>query len=436
MAIFGSAYAIDMTKLKFLASVGQALECGCYYPETEVQELNYYSESSGVATEYMATGLVEVEWDEFGNYVSSSGYLDGFTYQKYVVSSLPAPLVVWYLYDTYITVEEFETSSTLERLQILFSGEDEIAGSYFSDKLYGFAGDDWIDAWYGNDIIDGGAGADLMNGGKGNDTFYVDDLGDLAVERDGGGTDKVFTSVSYTLKAQYVENLTLTGSDDINATGNKLANTILGNAGSNVINGMRGADLMTGGAGDDSYFVDNVGDVVAELADEGHDTVNSTISFSLVGLEVEDLALLGSSSINGTGNGFANSITGNSGGTNILNGLEGNDTLTGGGGADRFVFTTALGIDNIDVITDFYAPRDSIRIDNAIFVGLTEGLLLPDQFKDIATGPADETDRILYDSTTGALFFDQDGTGTDYEAVQFATIANLEPLTYRDFLVI
>lgn len=398
--------------------------------------MNYYSDSKSLMNEYTALGLLDVQWDEFGNYVSSTGYLDGFTYQKYVMSSIPVPVSVWYLYDTYITVEDFDTSSRLERLKILFAGEDDIAGSYFNDKLYGFDGNDRIDAWYGNDIIDGGAGADLMIGGKGNDTYYVDDLGDLAVERDGGGTDKVFSSVSYTLKAQYIEKLTLTGVDDINATGNKLANTIVGNAGSNVINGMKGADLMSGGAGNDSFFVDNTGDVVIELADEGHDTVNSTISFSLVGLEVEDLALIGTSSINGTGNALANSISGNSGSTNILNGLEGNDTLTGGGGADRFVFTAALGPDNVDVITDFYAPKDSIRIDNAIFVGLTEGLLLPDQFKDIATGAPDETDRILYDSTTGALFFDQDGSGTDYEAVQFAAIQNLETLTYRDFLVI
>lgn len=117
--------------------------------------------------------------------------------------------------------------------------------------------------------------------------------------------------------------------------------------------------------------------------------------------------------------------------------MEGNDVLTGGAGGDRFVFSTALGAGNIDTITDFFAPQDSIRLDHTVFTGLTAGALIaPDQFKDIAMAAAEADDRILYDSATGALFFDQDGSGTDYDAIQFALIENKEILSYRDFLVI
>ncbi|MGI4718893.1 MAG: VCBS domain-containing protein [Janthinobacterium lividum] len=139
------------------------------------------------------------------------------------------------------------------------------------------------------------------------------------------------SSTSTTLDSS-TDNLTLTGTADINGTGNSRNNVITGNAGANVLNGMSGADTLIGGAGNDTYVVDNVGDVVVEKQDEGIDTVQSTVDYTLSG-NVEHLTLTGTRSIDGSGNALDNTITGNNG-SNVLSGGAGNDVLVGNGGND------------------------------------------------------------------------------------------------------
>ena len=187
-----------------------------------------------------------------------------------------------------------------------------------------------------DNVLNGGAGADTMIGGLGNDTYYVDHANDVVSETSvSGGIDTVISGVSRTL-GNYQENLTLSGTAAINATGNSLANTLTGNSAANVLNGGAGADTMIGGLGNDTYYVDHANDVVSETSGNGGiDIVISSVSRTL-GNYQENLTLSGTAAINGTGNTLANTLTGNSA-ANVLDGGAGNDILSGGAGNDRLV---------------------------------------------------------------------------------------------------
>ena len=121
----------------------------------------------------------------------------------------------------------------------------------------------------------------------------------------------------------------LSGSAHLTGIGNGLANSMTGNAGNNILNGGAGADTMSGGAGNDIYIVDVTGDRVVEAAGGGTDAVRTTVSHTLAA-NVENLVLNGNAHLNGTGNGLANSVTGNAG----------NNVLNGGLGADSLLYTS------------------------------------------------------------------------------------------------
>jgi Ca2+-binding RTX toxin-like protein len=242
---------------------------------------------------------------------------------------------------------------------------NRITGNSGDNILIGGGGDDTLDGKAGDDTLDGGDGTDILIGGLGNDLYIVGDTTDTIVEEMGGGIDTVVSNDTFTL-SNNLENLVLNGTGDINGTGDAAANSIIGNSGNNILTGGAGNDTLEGGAGDDTldggvgndvargdagddtYIIDNISDTVVENAEEGIDLVNSSVSFTL-GANVENLTLIGSANINGTGNALANSITGNSGnntlnsgaGNDVLDGGSGSDTMLGGTGDDTYFFDAA-----------------------------------------------------------------------------------------------
>ena len=168
----------------------------------------------------------------------------------------------------------------------------------------------------------------------------VDSLTDIVTENANEGTDTVETAITYALGGN-VENLTLTGAGAVDGTGNTLDNTLVGNsaantlvggAGNDRLVGGAGADTLQGGTGNDTYVVDLASDIVTENLDEGIDTIETDITYTL-GANVENLTLTGAAAIDGTGNALDNVITGNDA-ANTLVGGAGDDRLVGGAGAD------------------------------------------------------------------------------------------------------
>jgi Ca2+-binding RTX toxin-like protein len=223
----------------------------------------------------------------------------------------------------------YTLTANVEDGQLLGTSDLFLVGNSLDNVLTGNSG---------NNILNGQEGADIMAGGAGNDTYFVDNLGDVIIENGTSLTeiDTVLSSLAnYTLGAN-LENLTLRFADNINGTGNALNNVITGNAGDNILDGGAGADRMIGGLGNDTYVVDNVGDVVVEtstLANE-IDTVRSSINYSL-GANLENIVLTGTANLNANGNALNNVMTGNSG-NNVLNGGAGLDTMIGGDGDDTY----------------------------------------------------------------------------------------------------
>ncbi len=315
-----------------------------------------------------------------------------------------------------------------------------ITGNTGANTLYGFDG---------NDYLDGSTGADTLFGANGDDTYVVDNVNDITVEGSPtGGIDTVLSSIDRNLNANF-ENLTLTGTAQYGygnvlnnvMTGNASTNNLYGFDGNDTLDGGAGADLMFGANGNDTYIVDNTGDVTSEASPSGGiDTVISSVTRNLTA-NLENLTLSGTADITGSGNALNNVIIGNSGantlygldGADTLNGGLGADTLQGGTGADSYVFSTALGGGNIDSVVGFSVVDDTIVLSNAIFTGLAIGTLAAGAFR-IGAAAADADDRIIYNSTTGALFFDADGNGGG-AAVQFATLTAGLALTNNDFIV-
>ena len=210
---------------------------------------------------------------------------------------------------------------------------------------------------------------------------------------------------------------------------------------------------MTGGNGNDKYYIDNAADVLHEGASEGTlDIAYTSVSYTLgAGVYVERLYATSSAGLTLQGNELVNAIFGGAGndtliggaGADTLTGNAGNDRLVGGAGidtlfgnagADVFVLQN-LAVDR-DTIRDFEAA-DQIEVSAALFGGgLVAGSLAANQFLSNGTGVAgDSDDRFVYNNSTGALYFDIDGSGATAR-VQIATLTGMPTLTAGDFTIV
>ena len=320
-------------------------------------------------------------------------------------------------------------------------------------------------------ILDGGLGIDTMTGGLGNDVYYVDTLQDVVVESDItsiGGIDAVFASISGYVLPNNVENLTLltsvvsgTGNALQNSlTGNALANTLNGGDGNDTLDGATGNDNLIGGLGDDRYFVDSPGDVTTESLNAGTDTVLSLVTHTLK-VNIENLVLLGTSAINGTGNPLDNTLLGSRGdnvlrgeagndrlygneNADILHGGQGNDTLIGGVGADSFGYVSGTVFSGStfgnDYITDFdRSENDKILLGKTTF-GLSNavgGVLTLAEFSSVATEanvPLSSA-RIVHSQATGNLFFNANGAAAGGDTLIVTTNMIGVNMLVSDFVV-
>ena len=218
----------------------------------------------------------------------------------------------------------YTLGANLERLTLLGTAAingtgntlvNVLTGNSANNTLAGGAGNDTVSGGAGNDTLDGGTGNDSLSGGVGNDTYIVNATGDSVIENANEGIDTVQSSVTYTLSAE-VDNLTLTGSSALSGTGTPSTTcsraivpiTLTGGAGHDTLNGAAGADTLRGGLGNDLYMIDNTGDSVTENANEGTDTVQSALTYTL-GANLENLTLSGTTAIHGTGNTAGNVLT-------------------------------------------------------------------------------------------------------------------------------
>lgn len=297
-----------------------------------------------------------------------------------------------------------------ENLLLLGSARLNGWGNGGANTMTGNNGTNVLTGGLGNDVLSGGSGSDRLSGEAGDDTYIIDGINEIVTSTLDPGVDTVRSTVSYVLGAQQ-ENLVLLGTANLNGWGNGAANTLTGNSGNNALTGAGGNDTLTGGLGNDSL-----------VGAQGSDQLN------------------GGAGVDRLDGGPGTDVLIGAAGNDLLIGGTGNDTITGGAGDDRFLFNTALSAKNVDVITDFSnsSENDVLRLDNDIFSALMTSpgnALDASEFKANVDGLADEPDdRIIYNTATGALYYDADGSDPGLP-IQFAVLTGFPGIDSADLFV-
>ena len=268
---------------------------------------------------------------------------------------------------------DLANAPNVENLTLTGTANIDAHGDGNSNVLTGGAGDNYLS---------GGGGTDTLIGGMGNDTYVVDSADDVVIENAGEGSDTILASIDYSIASQFnIERLILTGTDNINVTGNTQVNKLIGNSGDNVIDGGGGGDVMRGDLGNDTYIVRDANDRIVEDNVQGSsDIAKAAVSYTIAaGAFVETLRTIdaaATTAINLTGNDHTLVIDGNAGanvltggaGNETISGFGGNDTLFGGGGNDVFAFGTGTGQDSVG---DFASGSDKLDL-SAFFTSFAQ----------------------------------------------------------------
>ncbi|HYD67955.1 calcium-binding protein [Azospirillum sp.] len=260
--------------------------------------------------------------------------------------------------EVWSTANAYALDIEVELLTFVGSGDFAGTGNALANIIRGGAG---------NDTLMGGAGADTLIGAAGNDVYSIGEAGDVVTEDASGGVDEVRTTLNaYSLGAN-LENLTFEGGGAFSGTGNALDNllrggagndTLVGGAGNDTLVGGVGTDRLSGGTGDDLYTIDTAGTIVVELDGAGIDEVRTTLASFRLSNAVERLTFVGTGAFNGAGNASDNTIIGG----------DGNDTITGAGGADRLEAGAGddlMYVDGADTFIDGGDGFDTVYVQGA-----------------------------------------------------------------------
>lgn len=315
----------------------------------------------------------------------------------------------------------------------------DILGSAHADALYGDANANRLEGYIGADVLVGGSGNDELYGGRHDVNFSGGDEGDVLFG--GDGDDR--------LDGGYGDDALFGDDGNDRLDGGYGFDTLFGGEGDDDLSGGYYDDILCGGAGADILLGNNIGIDWTNASDTAsYETATVRVVASLLNRvnNTGDAAgdqyfqidnLLGSSFGDALAGDNQNNVIDGGAGNDFLRGYDGKDTLIGGAGRDSFVFNSSPNSStNFDRITDFNVADDTIVLEARIFSALATGALAANALKDIALGAKDADDRIIYNSATGILYYDADGSGTAFGNAKFAVLTGSPAITAADFLVV
>jgi serralysin len=454
MAIFGvstfqTLYPFDMRDLVYSRLPVSRIEQGFYSPSLLIPSefLPYTSPPSlpgdiGTDHELQIGGAFTFVTDGIGDLVDVQGTVTSMSYEFGSLSGTLSytRIVTIHVSDFAVDVSQFRRLANEQLSEMIFAGNDSISGDKGADTLLGFAGDDVITGEGGGDVLYGGSGSDTADYSTATSGLYAS-LANPSINTGDADGDEYHD----------IENLG--GTDYADAlNGDNAANVISGDDGGDILKGYGGGDDLRGGTGNDIL-----------IGGAGADTLSGGLgsdTASYLGATAGVYASLANASINSKdakgdtyqsvenliGSGHADRLNGSTldnvidggAGDDIIKGYAGNDTLLGGAGGDVFVFNSGLDADNnVDAIVDFSPADDTIQLEDGVFTQIGPvGTLASGAFRANASGTAQTTsDRIIYETDTGKLFYDADGFFSG-AAIHFATLSPNLPLQNVDFVVI